>query len=155
MASEPPPAKKPRLLSPSEPQSVITLDASASGTDKADFPDQVKSFEASSKLSTKQDAPLKKSVKKRKNRKLAMPEPYSHDDVLWHDIMAVLGKDVVSKAIEDGVEFDSPHKFHDEVELTVAALTSHGTSIFNPYSTLLSMISEDTWLTPCHSFPSS
>ncbi|GLB35552.1 putative methyltransferase [Lyophyllum shimeji] len=70
-----------------------------------------------------------KRAKQRREKKTGLPEPCSSEDVLWRDIIAVLGKDVVSKALEDGTEFDSPFEFHQEVELEIAGLCSSGEAI--------------------------
>lgn len=68
----------------------------------------------------------KKSKRKSKNKKPDLPEPCSPEDVLWHEIKSVLGANVVQKAIEDGVEFDSPFAFHQEVEVLVKSLSPGG-----------------------------
>ncbi|KAG6824968.1 hypothetical protein H0H92_005287 [Tricholoma furcatifolium] len=60
-----------------------------------------------------------KRSKRRRERTSDLPELCSSEDVLWRDVIAVLGKDVVDKAMEDGAQFDSPLKFHDEVEVEV------------------------------------
>ena len=64
--------------------------------------------------------------KERKRRKRELPEPCSPDDVLWHDIVDLLGKHVVDAVLEEGSEWDSPFGFREEVELEVAALSSTG-----------------------------
>lgn len=64
--------------------------------------------------------------KERKRRKRELPEPCSPDDVLWHDIVDLLGKRVVDAALEEGSEWDSPFAFREEVELEVAVLSSTG-----------------------------
>ncbi|KAF5386601.1 hypothetical protein D9615_002019 [Tricholomella constricta] len=66
---------------------------------------------------------------KKRAKKTDLPEPCSTEDVLWRDVIAVLGQDVVDKALEDGSEFDSPFEFHQEVELEVSAICSSGEAI--------------------------
>lgn len=73
----------------------------------------------------------KKSHKKlaRKARKKGQhiaPEPYSNEDVLWHDVESVLGKDVVDAALEAGTEYEAPFEFREEVEVEVHCLSSNG-----------------------------
>ncbi|KAG6836070.1 hypothetical protein H0H93_011787, partial [Arthromyces matolae] len=73
----------------------------------------------------------KKQSKRAKKRhdKTALPEHCSAEDVLWRDVISVLGKDVVDKSLEDGTEFDSPFEFRQEVELEVVAVCSNGEAI--------------------------
>ncbi|KAH7330701.1 S-adenosyl-L-methionine-dependent methyltransferase [Rhizoctonia solani] len=66
----------------------------------------------------------KKSRVKRQNI-----EPYSHDDVLWHDVKAVLGSEAVETATVRDTDWESPLQFGTELELTVSGLTSTGDSI--------------------------
>ena len=74
-----------------------------------------------------------KRTKKRRQIKRTLPEPYSNEDVLWRDIVSLLGKDVVDKALEDGSELDSPFQFHEEVEVQVSSLCSSGTCVSIPF----------------------
>ncbi|CAE6532955.1 unnamed protein product [Rhizoctonia solani] len=66
----------------------------------------------------------KKSRVKRQNI-----EPYSHEDVLWHDVKAVLGSEAVEAATAQDKDWESPLPFGTELELTVSGLTSTGDSI--------------------------
>lgn len=68
----------------------------------------------------------KKSKRKSKHKKPDLPEPCSPEDVLWHEIKSVLGSDAVEKAIEEGVEYDSPFAFHQEIEVLVKSLSPGG-----------------------------
>ncbi|ELU43350.1 tRNA methyltransferase [Rhizoctonia solani AG-1 IA] len=56
-------------------------------------------------------------------------EPYSHEDVLWHDVKAVLGSEAVETATSQDKDWESPLPFGTELELTVSGLTSTGDSI--------------------------
>ncbi|KAG9310408.1 S-adenosyl-L-methionine-dependent methyltransferase [Chiua virens] len=47
-------------------------------------------------------------------------EPYSHDDVLWHDVRALL---------TDDVDRDPPFHFRQELEVVVDRLSSHGDAL--------------------------
>lgn len=68
-----------------------------------------------------------KSKKSRAKRQII--EPYSHEDVLWHDVKVVLGSEVVSAATQQDKDWESPLQFGTELELTVNGLTSTGDSI--------------------------
>jgi tRNA (uracil-5-)-methyltransferase len=68
----------------------------------------------------------KKSKRKLKHTKLNLPEPCSPEDVLWQEIKFVLGGDIVEAAVEEGVEFDSPFSFQQEVEVVVKSLSPSG-----------------------------
>lgn len=70
-----------------------------------------------------------KRARKRREKQKDLPELCSAEDVLWRDVIAVLGQDVVDKAMEEGVEFESPFEYHQEVELEVSSLCSSGMSI--------------------------
>ncbi|TFK63343.1 S-adenosyl-L-methionine-dependent methyltransferase [Pluteus cervinus] len=50
-------------------------------------------------------------------------------DVLWHDIQEVLGKDVVDKVLEAGKEFEAPFKFKDEITVEIKAVGSGGEGV--------------------------
>jgi tRNA (uracil-5-)-methyltransferase len=63
----------------------------------------------------------RKSKTKRQNI-----EPYSSDDVLWHDVKAALGSEAVTAAVQANKDWDSPLQFGLELELTVSELTSTG-----------------------------
>jgi tRNA (uracil-5-)-methyltransferase len=69
-----------------------------------------------------------KRAKKRRQRETGLPEPGSAEDVLWRDIVAVVGQDVVDKVSEDGTDLDSPFEYHQEVELQISSLCSSGES---------------------------
>ncbi|CAE6430403.1 unnamed protein product [Rhizoctonia solani] len=56
-------------------------------------------------------------------------EPYSHEDVLWHDVKAILGSEAVETATAQDKDWGSPLQFGTELELTVSGLTSTGDSI--------------------------
>ncbi|KAG6902678.1 hypothetical protein C0995_013370 [Termitomyces sp. Mi166 len=70
-----------------------------------------------------------KRAKKRRGKKAGLPEPCSAEDVLWKDVIAILGQDVVDRALENGTEFDSPFEFHQEVEIEVSSICSNGEAI--------------------------
>lgn len=73
----------------------------------------------------------KKSHKKlaRKAKKKGQhvtPEAYSNEDILWHDVESVLGKEAVDAAVEAGTEWDAPFEFREEVEVEVHSMASNG-----------------------------
>jgi tRNA (uracil-5-)-methyltransferase len=71
--------------------------------------------------------PTKKaSIKLKKKQKHVLPEPYSPGDVLWRDVVALLGNDIVEHALQHGTEWDSPFGHRDEVEVEVSKLSSNG-----------------------------
>lgn len=67
---------------------------------------------------------VSKSAKRKQKR--VLPEPYSSEDVLWRDIVALLGDDAVEHALQHGTEWDSPFEFREEVEVEVSTLSSNG-----------------------------
>lgn len=69
--------------------------------------------------------PQQKKHRAHKTRKSTI-EPYSHDDVLWHDVRALLGDDAVHHAEEQDTDWDSPFHFRQEIEVVVDRLSSHG-----------------------------
>jgi len=69
--------------------------------------------------------PQKKQARKQKRKPL--PEPCSPEDVLWHDVVALLGSQTVDHKIAQGTEWDSPFSFREEVEVEVSKLSSNGT----------------------------
>ncbi|KAF5346081.1 hypothetical protein D9756_010839 [Leucocoprinus leucothites] len=71
----------------------------------------------------------KKSRRKSKLKKIELPEPCSPEDVLWQEIKLVLGADVVEKAIEEGVQLESPFSPQEEVEVVVKSLSPGGDAI--------------------------
>ncbi|KAF8228593.1 S-adenosyl-L-methionine-dependent methyltransferase [Tricholoma matsutake] len=70
-----------------------------------------------------------KRAKKRRQRESGVPDPCSTEDVLWRDIIAVVGQDVMDKASEDETDFDSPFEYHQELELEITSLCSSGDAI--------------------------
>lgn len=103
--------KKPRLEEPSVSQPELELSIQASTSASA----------ANPKKSHK-----KLARKAKKKGQHILPEPFSNEDVLWHDVASVLGKAVVDEAVEAGTEWDSPFEFREEVELEVHSLSSNG-----------------------------
>lgn len=74
--------------------------------------------------------PSKKASKSAKRKqKRVLPEPYSSEDVLWRDIIALLGEDTVGQALQHGTEWDSPFDFREEVEVEVSTLSSNGDAL--------------------------
>ncbi|OAX31345.1 S-adenosyl-L-methionine-dependent methyltransferase [Rhizopogon vinicolor AM-OR11-026] len=74
--------------------------------------------------------PSKKASKKsKKKQKHILPEPYSTGDVLWRDVVALLGSDVVEHALQNGTEWASPFDHREEVEVEVSTLSSNGDAL--------------------------
>lgn len=63
-----------------------------------------------------------KMTPKQKRRRVI--EPYSHDDVLWNDVRALLGTDTVRSA-----DWESPFHFREEIDVVVDRLSSHGDAL--------------------------
>jgi hypothetical protein len=84
--------------------------------------------------STIQEKPKSKSAKKKKRNVKHKPiEPYSSEDVIHRDVVALLGRGVVDDLIAGGKDWTSPFQIKEEVELTVSALSSNGErSIIQP-----------------------
>jgi tRNA (uracil-5-)-methyltransferase len=68
----------------------------------------------------------KKQSKRQKRKGHNLPEPCSPEDVLWKDIVSVLGQEAVDEAVEAGNDAESPFAIHDEVEVEVKMLGSNG-----------------------------
>lgn len=78
--------------------------------------------------------PSKKASKKlKKKQKHVLPEPYSPGDVLWRDVVALLGNDTVEHAMQSNSEWKSPFSHRDELEVDVIALSSNGAPITDIY----------------------
>jgi len=75
----------------------------------------------------------KKKASKKKKKKQLPPEPYSHDDVLWRDVRDLLGAEVADGIIEEGVEWESPFQYGEEVEVEVSAISSTGTPLSHSF----------------------
>lgn len=70
--------------------------------------------------------PAKNRNKKHKKHKIPAIEPYSNEDVIYHDVKALLGEDAVLKAQEEGSDLKAPFERWQELELVVSALSSNG-----------------------------
>ncbi|KAI6110154.1 hypothetical protein EDD16DRAFT_1435305, partial [Pisolithus croceorrhizus] len=64
--------------------------------------------------------------KEKKRRKHALPEPCSAEDVLWRDIISLLGSEIIGQRTAQGMEWESPFGFREELEVVVSALSSNG-----------------------------
>jgi tRNA (uracil-5-)-methyltransferase len=73
----------------------------------------------------------RKQQKKQKRQHNLLPEPCSAEDVLWRDVISVLGQSEVDLALEEGSEWDAPFESKTEVELEVSALSSSGEHNFS------------------------
>lgn len=67
--------------------------------------------------------------KRRKKRKHTPPEPGSSEDVISREVVRLLGSELVSRAEADGLDWESPFGFREEVELTVSSISSSGTCL--------------------------
>ncbi|KAH7884083.1 tRNA methyltransferase [Phlebopus sp. FC_14] len=71
----------------------------------------------------------KKRVKKEKKKRHELPDPYSSEDVLWRDVVALLGEETAERSISEGTEWDAPFGFREEVEVVVSSLSSNGDAL--------------------------
>ncbi|PFH46899.1 hypothetical protein AMATHDRAFT_153473 [Amanita thiersii Skay4041] len=71
----------------------------------------------------------KAKTRKVRKKDLALPEPCSPEDVLWQDIISVLGNDVYEKAKQDELLFTSPFQRHEIVPVEIASLSATGEAI--------------------------
>ena len=72
--------------------------------------------------------------KRRKKRKHTPPEPGSSEDVISREVVGLLGSELVTQAEADGLDWESPFGFREEVELTVSSISSNGTSCSKVYA---------------------
>ena len=66
--------------------------------------------------------------KRSKKKKRTLAESGSSEDVISRDVGALLGKELMEKAEADGIEWESPFGFREEVDLTVSSISSSGMS---------------------------
>jgi tRNA (uracil-5-)-methyltransferase len=64
--------------------------------------------------------------KRSKKKKRPTPEFESPEDVISREVVGLLGNQVVSREEADGVDWESPFGFREEVELTVSSISSTG-----------------------------
>ncbi|CEL58343.1 hypothetical protein RSOLAG1IB_03089 [Rhizoctonia solani AG-1 IB] len=83
---------------------------------------------AEAPIETQRDGHKAKKPKKARVKRQNI-EPYSHEDVLWHDVKAILGSEAVEAATVQNKDWESPLPFGTELELIVSGLTSTGDSI--------------------------
>ena len=113
-----PPAKKPRLGSPTM---HIELVVSSTSRAEDEIPAQLQE--------TVHDVPIPTRGGKRGPKKFKRPPPPeagSAEDVGWFDIVSLLGQDSVDAAVAADRDYTSPVKFGDELELTIGMLSSNG-----------------------------
>lgn len=65
--------------------------------------------------------------KRPKKPKRSPPEPGSPEDVVYREVLGLLGSEIVAQAQADGLDWESPFGFREEVELTVSSMSSGGT----------------------------
>ena len=70
-----------------------------------------------------------KPSRQQKRRKEKLPVPGTSEDVIFNEVVALLGKSVVDEAFEKGTERNSPFEFREIVELTVSSISPSGTSL--------------------------
>jgi len=65
----------------------------------------------------------RRNAKKERKRKATFPGRCSSEDFLY--IISALGGEVVDQVIEDGVELQSPFKYHEEAVVEVKTISSN------------------------------
>jgi tRNA (uracil-5-)-methyltransferase len=78
--------------------------------------------EVATQVATRSTAP-----KRRKKPKRTPPEPGTPQDVISREVVRLLGSGLVARAEADGLDWESPFGFREEVELTVSSISSSGT----------------------------
>jgi hypothetical protein len=141
--SDVPPVKKARLdselggsgITRLNPIDIAIEGAEPIATTSFTTTDEPSKAEQTKRPRAKQDPKVKaekfkarKHAKWLKNKKAEFPEPCSSEDVLWHEVQDLLGKDAVEEATKEGREFDSPYDYQakEEVEVDFVALSSDG-----------------------------
>jgi len=81
----------------------------------------------SPEVSTTQAATRSTGPKRRKKPKRTPPEFGSPQDVISREVVGLLGSELVARAEADGLDWESPFGFREEVELTVSSISSSGT----------------------------
>ena len=115
--------KKPRLGSPE--QAVVLVEPAPEDV-VLDPPLDVMTASTGFGLKAHKNKDKKKGGKRDKKKKHKLPEPYSSEDVVHRDVVALLGQEVVDTILEEGKDWDAPFKMREEVELTVSAISSNG-----------------------------
>jgi len=80
---------------------------------------------------TPPEATLQPGIKRSKRKKYTQPDFGSSEDVISRHVVELLGTQVVARAEADGIEWQSPFGFREEVEVTVSSISSSGMSCFN------------------------
>ena len=80
-------------------------------------------------MSRPRPSPERDVREKKRPRRRAAIEPYSHDDVLWHDVRALLGAETVHSAEQRATDWDAPFHFREEIEVVVDRLSAHGNAL--------------------------
>ena len=67
----------------------------------------------------------KKATKNKKNKKNARraPEPFSSDDILTREVIALLGQEYVDNATSQNIDWDAPFEQSTQLELTVSCIS--------------------------------
>lgn len=91
-----------------------------------DAPAEAMAVEPGSAVKSSKPRGKRGGKKDRRKVKHKLPDPYTSEDVVHRDVIALLGQDVVDRLIEEGKDWTTPFQMREEVELTVSALSSNG-----------------------------
>ncbi|TFK81679.1 S-adenosyl-L-methionine-dependent methyltransferase [Polyporus arcularius HHB13444] len=67
----------------------------------------------------------KKHAKSKKNKRnqRRVPEPFSHDDILTHEVISLLGQDYAQALVDQNLDCDAPFEQFAQLELSVACIS--------------------------------
>ena len=123
------PQKMPQDLTRSQPDSV---DSSPKHVDKKprldslDIKEQHVGPTSIPPPETQPSGKRRSAKRETKKKKEHLPEPYSIEDVITRDVVALLGERTVQGIIDEGKEHSAPFTFKQEVDLIVTELSSSG-----------------------------
>ena len=81
--------------------------------------------EVATQAATRSTAPKRR--KKPKRYKRTQPDTGSLQDVISREVARLLGSELLAQAEADGLDWESPFGFREEVELTISSISSSGT----------------------------
>lgn len=121
-------AKKPRLDDGVADVAAVAAESSSSAhaiPNSNGEPPKAAAPAASSKATRRA---LRVARQRERERKI-LPEACSSEDVLWHDVLDVVGKEYADAQIEAGTEFDTPFSYRDQVKVRVKSLGMGGVGV--------------------------
>lgn len=74
----------------------------------------------------KKDVATRKQRQKQRKIQAKLPEPYSKEDIVWREIVRLLGQEEVDAIVAKEKDWESPLERFTEIEVTVSMLSSSG-----------------------------